>query len=59
MRAFPTPGKPKTQATDLGFALKIVWTSEGETPDYVVLMQNPVPGKKIKPGDAITVTVNR
>jgi serine/threonine-protein kinase len=51
--------KVKAQATDLGFVLKIVWTEEGETPEYVVLNQNPVAGKKIKPGDAITVTVNR
>jgi serine/threonine-protein kinase len=51
--------KVKTQATDLGFVLKIVWTEEGETPEYVVLNQNPVAGKKIKPGDAITITVNR
>ena len=49
----------KTQATDQGFALKIVWTHEGETPVHVVLSQKPLPGKKIKPGDPITVTVNR
>src|SRR5450432_2047421 len=48
----------KTRAKDLGFALKIAWTEEGETPDYLVLNQNPVPGTKIKPGDAVTVTVN-
>jgi beta-lactam-binding protein with PASTA domain len=51
--------KVKAQAADLGFALKVVWTEEGETPDYVVLMQNPVPGKKIKPGDPVTITINR
>ncbi|HEY3668567.1 MAG TPA: PASTA domain-containing protein [Polyangiaceae bacterium] len=51
--------KVKAQATDLGFVLKVVWTEEGETPEYVVLNQNPVAGKKIKPGDAITITVNR
>jgi serine/threonine-protein kinase len=51
--------KVKAQASDLGFVLKIVWTQEGETPEYVVLNQTPVAGKKIKPGDAITVTVNR
>ena len=49
----------KTKAKDLGFVLKIVWTEEGETDDYIVLNQNPVPGTKIKPGDAVTVTVNR
>jgi beta-lactam-binding protein with PASTA domain len=49
----------KTRAKDQGFVLKIVWTEEGETPDYVVLVQNPVAGTKIQPGDAITVTVNR
>jgi hypothetical protein len=48
----------KTQAKDRGFVLKVLWTDEGETTDYVVLNQNPVPGTKIKPGDAITVTVN-
>jgi beta-lactam-binding protein with PASTA domain len=51
--------KVKTQATDLGFVLKIAWTEEGETAEYVVLNQNPVAGKKIKPGDAVTITVNR
>jgi beta-lactam-binding protein with PASTA domain len=49
----------KTRANDQGFALKIAWTQEGETPEYVVLNQNPVAGTKIKPGDAVTVTVNR
>ena len=48
----------KTRAKDQGFVLKIAWTEEGETPDYLVLNQNPVPGTKIKPGDAVTVTVN-
>lgn len=51
--------KVKTQAKDLGFTLKIVWTERGETDSYVVLFQNPVAGKKIKPGDTVTVTVNR
>jgi serine/threonine-protein kinase len=51
--------KVKAQATDLGFVLKIAWTEEGETPTYVVLNQNPLAGKKIKPGDSVTVTVNR
>jgi serine/threonine-protein kinase len=51
--------KVKTQAKDLGFVLKIVWTDEGETEEYVVLTQTPAPGTKIKPGEAITVTVNR
>lgn len=48
----------KARANDLGFALKVLWTDQGETTDYVVLNQNPVPGTKIKPGDAVTVTVN-
>jgi serine/threonine-protein kinase len=51
--------KAKGQAKDLGFTLKIVWTEEGETDNYIVLYQNPVPGTKIKSGDAVTVTVNR
>jgi eukaryotic-like serine/threonine-protein kinase len=51
--------KVKTQAADLGFVLKIAWTEEGETPSYVVLNQNPLAGKKIKPGDSVTITVNR
>ena len=51
--------KVKAQATDLGFVLKIVWTEEGETPSYVVLNQNPAAGKKINPGDSVTITVNR
>ena len=49
----------KTKLKDLGLTLKILWTEEGETDNYVVLNQNPAPGTKIKPGDAITVTVNR
>lgn len=51
--------KVKTMAKDQGFTLKIVWTEEGETDEYVVLNQNPVPGTKIKPSDPITVVVNR
>jgi len=51
--------KVKAQATELGFVLNIAWTQLGETPSYVVLNQNPVAGKKIKPGDAVTITVNR
>jgi eukaryotic-like serine/threonine-protein kinase len=51
--------KVKAQATDLGFVLKIAWTEAGETPSYVVLNQNPLAGKKIKPGDSVTITVNR
>ena len=50
--------KVKTQAKDLGYTLKIIWTAMGETDEYVVLNQNPLPGTKIKPGDPITVTVN-
>jgi len=50
--------KVKTLAKDQGFTLKIVWTAEGETDEYVVLNQNPVAGTKIKPGDAVTVVVN-
>jgi beta-lactam-binding protein with PASTA domain len=51
--------KVKTQANDLGFVLKIVWTNQGETEEYVVLSQSPAAGAKIKPGDPVTVTVNR
>lgn len=51
--------KVKSQAKELGFVLKIVWTAEGETDNLIVLHQNPVPGTKIKPGDAVTVTINR
>jgi len=50
--------KVKTLAKDQNFTLKIVWTAEGETDEYVVLNQNPVAGTKIKPGDAVTVVVN-
>lgn len=51
--------KTKAQANELGLALKILWTEMGETPTFVVLSQNPVAGKKVKPGDAVTVTINR
>jgi len=50
--------KVRIQAKDQGFTLKILWTAEGETDEFVVLNQNPVAGTKIKPGDAVTVTVN-
>ncbi len=50
--------KVKAQAKELGFVLKIVWTERGETDSYVVLSQNPLPGKKIKPGDPVTISVN-
>ena len=49
----------KARAKDQGFELKIAWTEQGETPDYLVLNQSPVAGTKIKPGDSVTVTVNR
>jgi eukaryotic-like serine/threonine-protein kinase len=49
----------KAKAKDQGFELKIAWIEQGETPDYLVLNQNPAAGTKIKPGDAVTVTVNR
>lgn len=48
----------KAQAKELGLSLKIQWTGMAETATFVVLSQNPVPGKKIKPGETITVTVN-
>jgi serine/threonine-protein kinase len=51
--------KVNALAKDEGFVVKILWTHVGETPVNVVLSQNPLPGKKIKPGDAITVTINR
>lgn len=51
--------KVKEQAKELGFTLKIVWTAQGETDVLVVLSQSPLPGKKIKPGDTVTVTINR
>jgi beta-lactam-binding protein with PASTA domain len=50
--------KVKAQAKDAGYTLKIVWTAIGETDEYIVLNQTPVAGTKIKPGDAVTVTVN-
>ena len=49
----------KAKAKDQGFELKIAWIEQGETPDYLVLNQNPAAGTKIKPGGAVTVTVNR
>jgi len=50
--------KAKAQAKDLGFELKISWTEQAETDNFVVLAQNPAAGKKIKPGEAVTVMVN-
>jgi eukaryotic-like serine/threonine-protein kinase len=50
--------KAKAKAKDLGFELKILWTERAETDTFIVLSQNPLPGKKIKPGDAVTVSVN-
>jgi eukaryotic-like serine/threonine-protein kinase len=51
--------KTRAQTKELGLPLKILWTEMGETPTFVVLSQNPVAGKKIKPGEAVTVTINR
>src|SRR6478609_8412540 len=51
--------KTRAQAKELGLELKILWTEMGETPTFVVLSQNPAAGKKIKPGEAVTVTINR
>jgi len=48
----------KASAKDLGFELKINWVAMGETESRVVLSQNPAGGKKIKPGDVVTLTVN-
>jgi eukaryotic-like serine/threonine-protein kinase len=50
--------KVKTQAKELGFELKIIWIAQGETESRVVLAQTPLAGKKVKPGDSVTVTVN-
>lgn len=35
------------------------WISQGETPTYVVLGQNPPAAKKVKPGTEVTLTVCR
>lgn len=50
--------KVKAQSKEAGFELKIVWVALGETESRVVLSQNPLGGKKIKPGDTVTVTAN-
>jgi len=50
--------KAKAEAKDVGLELKIIWTERAETDNFVVLAQNPMAGKKIKPGEAVTVTVN-
>lgn len=48
----------KEEAKTKGFELKVLWTEEGETTNYVVLSQNPQAGTKIKPGATVTVSVN-
>jgi serine/threonine-protein kinase len=37
----------------------IVWTELGETPTGIVLNQNPLPDIKAKPGDKVSITINR
>lgn len=57
-------GQPVSKAKD---ALKeaglelgdIVWTELAETSSGVVLNQNPLPDAKAKPGDKVSITVNR
>lgn len=50
--------KVKAKAKEQGFELKINWVAMGETESRMVLSQNPASGKKIKPGDVVTLTVN-
>jgi len=56
-------GRPYLEATKeveaLGLKSTIGWISEGETPEYIVLQQAPVPGKKVAPGSEVRFTVNR
>lgn len=56
-------GKPFQQAQKaveaLGLKSVIGWISEGETPEYVILQQNPAPGEKVEPGSTVRFTVNR
>ena len=56
-------GKPVNQATAeveaLGLKPSIGWTSNGETPNWVILYQNPAAGTKVEPGSSVRFTVNR
>ncbi len=47
----------KMQLEQLGLKAVVHWITVGETPTNVVLSQDPAPGKKVKPGGDVQVTV--
>lgn len=47
----------KMQLEQLGLKAVVHWIAVGETPTNVVLSQDPAPGKKVKPGGEVQVTV--
>ena len=51
--------KAKTDVEALGLKLLVAWVDQGETPEYLILNQNPAPGTKLKPGSEVRLTVNR
>lgn len=49
----------KTKLEELGLVAKFAWVSLPETPSYRVVRQNPNAGQKLKPGETVSVVVNR
>jgi serine/threonine-protein kinase len=47
----------KTQIEDLGLKAVVRWVAMAETPTNVVLSQEPAAGRRMKPGDSVTITV--
>ncbi len=47
----------KAQIEDLGLKAAVRWVAMAETPTNVVLSQEPAPGRKLKPGDTVSITV--
>lgn len=47
----------KTQIEDLGLKAVVRWVAMAETPTNVVLSQEPAAGRRLKPGESVTITV--
>jgi serine/threonine-protein kinase len=47
----------KTQIEELGLKAVVRWVAMAETPTNVVLNQDPAAGRKVKPGDSVSITV--
>lgn len=52
-------GAAKKKLEELGLEPKFSWVALAETASYSVVGQKPDPGKKLKPGESVTLVVNR